>query len=165
MDAISQQMRLCGLRRNPTYWSREQEMQMQKTRDVPTKTTIIEVTSNGETGVMTVTGAPNVAESTTTATDALKTTAGNGTTTIGEATTTTTEGDVIGVKRGIITIEIVVNLRTATNRATEVAKTTGTNHVRKKREKGKRGTTLRWQSQLLAEKETTTDRTCRREVQ
>ena len=140
-------------------------MQVQETRDGPTRTTIIEVTSNEGTGVMTATGAPNVAESTTTATNVLKTTAGNGTATIGEATTTTTEGDVIGVKRGITTIEIVVNLRTETNRAIEVTKTTGTNHVKRMREKGKRGTTLRWQSQLLAEKETTTDGTCRREVQ
>jgi hypothetical protein len=165
MDAISQQMRLLGLGKNPTFWSREQKIQVQEMRDGLTKTTIIEVTSNEETGVMTVTGVLNEVESTTNGTDVLKITAGNGTATTVEAITMTKEDDVIGVKKEITTIEIVVNLRTDTSRAIEVTKTTVTNHVRKTKEIGKRGTTLRWQSQLPAEKETTTDRTCRREVQ
>ena len=114
---------------------------------------------------MTVTEVQNGVKITTIVTDGLKITAGNGTATTVEAITTTTEGDEIEVKRGITTIEVAVNLPTETNRAIEVIKMTGTNHGRKMREIGKRGTTLRWQSQLLAEKENTTDGTCRREVQ
>ena len=140
-------------------------MQVQKTIEDQTRTTTIEVTSNEETGVMTATEALNEVESTAIATDVLKTTAGKGTATTVEVITMTTEDDVTGAKKGITTTEIEVNLRTETNRAIGVIRMTGTNHGRKMREIGKRGTTLRWQSQLLAEKENTTDGTCRRKVQ
>ena len=140
-------------------------MQVHETRDGPTRTTIIEGTNNEETGVMTVTEVRNGVKITTIVTDDPKITAGNETATTVEVITMTTEDDVTGAKKGITTTEIEVNLRTETNRAIEVIKMTSTNHGRKMRETGKRGTTLRWQSQLLAEKETTTDGTCRREVQ